>query len=97
MGVKYARKYEAIIEELTDALLEVEGSYAFLEMTVLDWQELAAEERRECIRTMADDVFYGLGKESVLELGRGQVTYDAGTHRIQVNDGGQVTRLIMLI
>lgn len=97
MGVKYAREYEAIIEELTDALLEVDGSYEFMEMTELDWEELEASERRECIRTMADDVFYGLGTEPVLELGGGRVTYDAGTHRIQVADGGKVTRLIVLV
>jgi len=97
MGVKFAREYKEIIEELTDALLEVEGSYEFLEMTALDWKELAAAERRECIRTMADDVFYGLGTEPTLMLGSGRVAYDAGSHRIQVSDGGKVTRLIVLV
>ncbi|WP_058301395.1 hypothetical protein [Gorillibacterium timonense] len=97
MGVKFAREYEEIVEELTDALLEVQGSYEFLDMTDEDWEALAESERRECIRTLADDVFYGLGTEPDLELGNGKVAYDARKHWIQVADGDKVTRIIRLI
>lgn len=97
MGVKFAREYEEIVEELTDALLALPGSYDYLEMTLQDWEGLDADEQRECIRTLADDVFYGLGTEPELAIGSGSVHYEAVTHRIQVSDGAGVNRVILLI
>jgi len=83
--------------ELTAALEELPGSYTLLDMEEQEWAELEAEEQLECLRTLADDVFYGLGSDPVLELGEGTLNHDVGKHVITVTYPGGVTRIIRLI
>ncbi|MBC8080692.1 MAG: hypothetical protein H7X86_10130 [Gorillibacterium sp.] len=97
MGVKFAREYEDIIAELTGALEQVEDCYTFFDMEAQDWAGLEPEERKECLRTLADDVFYGLGTEPEMELGQGILSYEADKHIVTVAYPNAVTRIVRLI
>ena len=97
MGVKFAREYEDIILELTGALEQLEDSYTFLDMDEQDWAGLAPEEQKECLRTLADDVFYGLGTEPVMELGQGTLSYEVDKHIIKLDYPNTVIKIIRLI
>lgn len=97
MGVKFNREYEAIIEELTDAIGGVDGVHEWLEMEAADWEALAEDERAECVRTMADDLFYGLGADPVMKLAGATLAYDKGSHVIKIAYADNVIRAIRLI
>lgn len=97
VGVKFAREYEDIMADLTAALEELPGSYTLLDMEEQEWAELALDEQRECMRTLADDVFYGLGSDPVLEVGEGALNHDAVKHVLTLTYPGGVTRIIRLI
>jgi hypothetical protein len=98
VGVKFGREYETIITDLALAIGEMEGCSELLEMDDDQWAQLDDVERSECLRTLADDVFYGLGTEPVLPLGEGVITYDKNKHTIQVKyDGKKIIRLVHLI
>lgn len=96
MGVKFAREYDDIIQDLTMALREVEQFYEAFDMDRITWDGLEEEERGECVRTLADDLFYGLGMETTLQVGRGTIHYDGRKHIIAVNDGGKCINIIYL-
>lgn len=96
MGVKYGREYEDIIEELSAAIGEVERIHDFFDMSDKDWDELDAAERQACIRTLADDVFYGLGADPVIELGSGAVRHDREGHRLLVSQGEREIAVVRL-
>jgi hypothetical protein len=97
MGVKYGKPYEEIVAELSEAIGGAEGCHLLFEMSRGEWLELAVEEREDCLRTMADDIFYGLGTEPVLPLGGGTIVYDKMNHVIKVIYDEQVTRLVRLV
>jgi hypothetical protein len=98
VGVKFAREYETIIADLVQAIGGMKGCAELLEMDAEQWAQLEEEDRAECLRTLADDIFYGLGSESVMPFGDGVITYDASKHMIQVKYGGEkVIRLVHLI
>lgn len=98
MGVKFAREYETIITDLALAIGEMEGWPDLLEMDDDQWAQLDDAERSECLRTLADDVFYGLGTEPVLPFGEGVIAYDKNKHMIQVKyNGKKIIRLVHLI
>ncbi|MCL6458818.1 MAG: hypothetical protein K6T85_12495 [Gorillibacterium sp.] len=97
MGVKFAREYEDIIAELTKALEQLEPCYTLLDMEEQDWLGLAPEEQQECLRTLADDVFYGLGTEAVMELGQDVLSYEPDKHIIKVAYSNGVTQIVRLI
>jgi hypothetical protein len=98
VGVKFAREYETIITDLVQAIGEMKGCAELLEIDAEQWAELEEEDRAECLRTLADDIFYGLGSEPVMPFGDGLIAYDAGKHMIQVKYGGdKVIRLVHLI
>jgi len=96
MDVKYGREYEDIIEELSAAIGEVEQIHDFFDMSDDDWDALDAAGRKACIRTLADDVFYGLGAEPVIELGLGAVRHDRDRHRLHVSQGEREIAVIRL-
>ncbi|TBL81716.1 hypothetical protein [Paenibacillus thalictri] len=96
MGVKFGREYADIIDEMTEAVVQIEDIYSFFEMPEQDWQEMNAEEQRECIRTMADDLFYGLGADPVMEIGSGMVSYDKSKHILKVAQDDKVISIIRL-
>jgi hypothetical protein len=85
MGVKFNRQYEEIIEELTDALLSIEGCHEFFEMEEEEWSRLKTRQRRELLRTLSDDLFYGLGSESFIELGDSMLTWHRENHTITIS------------
>jgi hypothetical protein len=98
VGVKFAREYETIITDLVQAISEMDGCAELLEMDAEQWSQLEEDDRAECLRTLADDIFYGLGSEPVLPFGDGVITYDARKHMIQIKYGGEkVIRLVHLI
>jgi hypothetical protein len=97
MGVKFGREYEEIVQDLCTAINGVDGFYEMFEMTEEMWSELDAEERKECLRTLADDVFYALGIDPVMEIGRGTIRYNKKNHVIQVSDGDRVVSVVNLI
>jgi hypothetical protein len=98
VGVKFAREYETIIADLVQTIGEMEGCAELLEIDPEQWVELDDADRAECLRTLADDIFYGLGSEPVLPFGDGVITYDPGNHIIQVKyDQDKVIRVVHLI
>jgi len=96
VGVKYARAYHDIISDLTKAIREVDAFYEFFHMDRQMWNELGEDEQRECIRTMADDIFYGLGGDPTLHVGRGVVHYDGRKHVITVDNGQNCINIVFL-
>ncbi|WP_336776758.1 hypothetical protein [Paenibacillus sp. MMO-58] len=96
MGVRHAREYADILKELTEAVSEVEGSYTFFEMEEEEWAALGADDRHEVMEALADDVFFGLGEQPFIEVGKGAITYHPKHHVIEVSHGDNVTRMIRL-
>jgi len=84
MGVKFGREYAAIIAEFSRALEPLSDVRAFMEMDAAEWDSLGAEGRIDCIRTVADDVFYALGTEKEVSVGAARIVYDELHHRIRV-------------
>ena len=85
------------MNELIDAIGEVEDCYELLEIEETEWMKVSEEERRECLKTLADDVFFGLGSEPKMQLGQGYVIYDSHKHTIQIKYSDKVIRVINLI
>ncbi|MCR2807842.1 hypothetical protein [Paenibacillus soyae] len=97
MGVRHAREYADILNELTDAVGKIEESYTFFEMEPEEWEALGAEDRREVMEALADDVFYGLGEHAQIEVGGGAVIYNSKHHVIEVSQGDNVIQIVRLI
>lgn len=97
MGVRHAREYKDILRDLTEAVGQIQDCYRFFEMEAIEWKALTADEQHEVLEALADDVFYGLGEEAVIEVGSGTVTYKATHHVIEVKQGDQVSRIVRLI
>jgi hypothetical protein len=91
MGVKYGREYSDIIREMVIALENIDGLNDFFSMNAEEWHALDAEGRRECIRTLSDDVIYALGREPSVTVGSGYAEYDARRHVLKVFDGSKIT------
>lgn len=84
MGVRHAREYSEILQELTEAIAVIDDSFLFFEMEAADWNALDNAERRDVLEALADDVFYGLGEHHQIVVGSGFVTYVPLLHRIEV-------------
>ncbi len=97
MGVKFNREYKQISDDLTKALETIEDCYEFFDMPSEDWNELAAEERHECVRTLSDDIFYALGSSRKVHVGSGTIEYDAEKHLIKVSAAPSLVHIISLI
>ncbi|OXM14620.1 hypothetical protein [Paenibacillus herberti] len=97
MGVRHAREYKEILDDLTDAVSAIRDSYSFFEMTSEEWGELGDIEKREVMEALADDVFYGLGEESVLHVGQGVVAYKPKFHVIEVMVDDKEARIVRLV
>lgn len=96
MGVRFGREYDDIINELTSAIREVDQFYETFDMDEEAWRSLEEEEQNGCVRTLADDIFYGLGLESALSVGRGIIRYDNKKHIITVNNGEKCINIVYL-
>jgi len=88
MGVKFGREYAAIIAEFSQALGPVEAVASFLSMDAEAWEALGDAGRMDCIRTVADDLFYALGAEKEVSIGSARILYDELHHRIRVHYAG---------
>jgi hypothetical protein len=97
MGIKFGREYPDIIKDFTEALCSIEECYTFLEMTAEDWSGLEPEEQRECVQTLADDVFYGLGSEPKMHVGNCSISYDKEKHVIVIYHEEKLINVIYLV
>ncbi|GIP34050.1 hypothetical protein [Paenibacillus sp. J2TS4] len=97
MGVKFGREYEEIIEDLTGAMCGLKNCNELFEMSTEEWMEMNDQERRDCITTLADDIFYGLGAEPMMSFGTCQIAYDRGNHLIKIAEEDKVIHIIRLI
>jgi hypothetical protein len=97
MGVKFGKEYDEIMDDLSAAIGGIEHGYKLFEMAPEDWEELGEEERMACIRTLADDVFYGLGAEPVMQLEDCTVTYDSKNHVILLAYPEGLVRIVHLV
>lgn len=84
MGVKHGRDYSEILVELTEAVGRISDSYVFFEMEPDEWENLPQESKHEVWEALAEDLFFALGNESVIQVGSGVVIHDKETHRINI-------------
>ncbi|GIO35067.1 MULTISPECIES: hypothetical protein [Paenibacillus] len=97
MGVKHGREYDEILKDLTEAVGGIPDSYLFFEMDGGEWVGLSPEEQREVHEALAEDLFYALGTEPVIEVGSGVVMYDKDNHRINLLIGDEGLTVVPLI
>lgn len=97
LGVKFNRDYNEIVEDLVPALASISDCYTFLDMDEAQWNALCEDEKNACIRTLADDLFYGLGTTRSIEVGSGVLEYDQTKHLIKIHANRSVVHVINLI
>ncbi|MCR8636071.1 MULTISPECIES: hypothetical protein [Paenibacillus] len=97
MGIKFGREYPDIINDFTEALYSMDECYSFLEMTSEEWNELEPEEQQECIKTLADDIFYGLGSDPKMIVGKCTISHDKDKHVIVIYHGEKLISVIYLV
>lgn len=97
MGVRFNREYRDIVSDLGAALGQIDNCFETFEMERDDWENLNREEQIEFLRTLADDIFYGLGSEPSIAVGEGRVQYDSSNHMIRVWTDSHIVHLIKLI
>ncbi|MBW4085173.1 hypothetical protein [Paenibacillus sp. S150] len=97
MGVKHGRDYSEILSELAVAVGRISDGYLFFEMEPEEWRELPQESKLEVWEALAEDLFYALGNEPVIEVGSGVVIYDKETHRINILLGEEDLDSVLLI
>lgn len=97
MGVKFAREYEDIVEDLGRAIQRIEQFYKFFYMTDEDWGELPDDEQQACVKTLADDIFFALGSNRQISVGAGFVHYNADKHVLTVEDGRKIVTVVNLV
>lgn len=84
MGIKHYREYEEIIQDLMSAIYKIEDFYDFLGMKSKVWESMGKQEQLECLKTLADDIFFGLDAELSMDIGQGSISYDEGNICIKV-------------
>lgn len=97
MGVKHGRDYSEILSELTEAVGRISDGYIFFEMEPDEWQALPEESKLEVWEALAEDLFFALGNEPVIEVGSGVVMYDKETHRINILLGEEDLASVVLV
>lgn len=97
MGVKFGREYVEIIEEMSEVMSGVRHCHEWFEMSGEDWRQMDDEERNECISTLADDIFYGLGADPSISFGTCQISYDSDNHIIKISSEDNIVHVIRLI
>lgn len=96
MGVKFGREYNDIVNDLTTAIGQIRDCYDFFEMSEEDWTDMSSDEQAECLKTLADDVFFALGSDSTIQVGQGLLVYEKSKHIIKVDQGENIISLIQL-
>lgn len=97
MGVKHGRDYSEILSDLTEAVSRIEDSYIFFEMDSSDWEGLPEDERHEVHEALAEDLFYALGTQSVIEVGCAVVIHDLNNHVINFLIGEEELTSVKLV
>lgn len=97
VGVKFNREYQEIVDDLVQAIATIEDCFVFFEMEEHEWSELKKSEQLECIRTLADDVFYGLGQNENIQVGSGHLEYNKSKHIIKVHSKDSIVHIVNLI
>lgn len=97
MGVKFNREYEDILNDLVRAIGSIPDCHTAFEMDGDDWRQLDDNSRAECIRALADDMFYGLGAEPEIQIGSGTIQYDRSNHIIKVTQEPHIVHVVYLI
>jgi len=97
VGVKHGRDYADILNDLTQAVGRIEDSYLFFEMEPGEWEELPQESKLEVWEALAEDLFFALGDEPMIQVGSGVVIYDKETHRINILAGDEDLASVVLI
>jgi hypothetical protein len=97
MGVKFNREYEDIVKDMVEAIVAIDDFYTFFDMSEKDWRGLDQEERVECAKTLADDLFYSLGADPEIEIGTAKLQYDASHHILKMVYDPKHTKIIHLI
>jgi hypothetical protein len=97
MGIKFNRDYEEISRELTEAVYNIDNFYTFFDMNQFDFNALTEDEKMDCAKTLADDLFYGLFTDNKIEIGSGMAEYDNEKHAITISDGKEYKKIIDLI
>jgi hypothetical protein len=97
MGIKYTRKYRDINSDMAEAISKIENAYRFTEMEKSDWESMSETEKKDCIKTMCDDIFYVLGNGSDVSIGDGSVKYVKGKSIIEVYNNSTYCGSITLV
>lgn len=97
VGVKHGRDYADILVELTQAVGRITDGYLFFEMEPEEWQELPQESKLEVWEALAEDLFFALGDEPVVQVGSGVVIYDKEAHRINILVGEEDLASVPLV
>jgi hypothetical protein len=97
MGVRFNREYEEILKDFSTALASLEDSAEFVEMDVNDWHKLSEKERLAIAQTVADDLFFALGEDPILEFGNTKVIYDPAFHDLTIVQSSGENQKIKLI
>lgn len=96
MGLKFTRDFKRIIDELTESILKIHSFYQFFEMSEEEWLGLGEDEKRECARTLADDVFYALGVDPIVEISEGVIEYYKSNNFIQITSKNNIVGIVKL-
>ncbi len=75
MGIKYKRDYGDINEEMATALTALDSIPSFIGMKEENWNNLNQNLKKDYLQTLADDLFYALGKENKINIGNGYLKY----------------------
>lgn len=75
MGLKFTREYDEIIDDFAEGIKNFNNFYEFLNMDENIWNEMPQEQQQEIIKTLADDLFYALGNDKIIDLGSDIIKY----------------------
>lgn len=96
MSLKFSREYKRIIEEIADCLLNIKEIYSFLGMEKSTWEELEDEDKIEFTKTLADDIFYALGQEPIVEIGDDKIEYSKEKSEIYIISKNSIIKTVKL-
>lgn len=97
MGIKFAREYKDIIQELSTEILSIDNFYSFFEMDKTDWEQLSKDEQLDCTKTLADDIFFGLGEDPEIHIGNGSIKYLSNENILELFNDNTLIKSISLI
>lgn len=97
MAVTFTRPYKDILQDMAGLLGLIQDSYTFLEIEAEDWEQMTKEDQHEVLEALSDDLFYGLGQESILFVGSGSIRYDRQFHHFEVMGENEVFGTVALL